>query len=75
MRVEDYVAVTPGVRSGKPCIRGTCITVADILEYLAGGMSEAQIPADFPDLRAEHIRAALAFAAARERRLADPPAA
>jgi uncharacterized protein (DUF433 family) len=67
---EDYISITPGVRSGKPCIRGTRITVYDILEYLAGGMSEAEILADFPDLRPEHIRAALAFAAARERRLA-----
>ena len=67
---EDYISISPGVRSGKPCIRGTRITVYDILEYLAGGMSEAEILADFPDLRPEHIRAALAFAAARERRLA-----
>ncbi len=75
MRLEDFITLTPGVRSGKPCIRGTRITVADILEYLAGGMTEAQILADFPDLQPDHIRAALAFAAARERRLADPPAA
>jgi uncharacterized protein (DUF433 family) len=46
-----------------------------VLEYLAGGMTEAEILADFPDLRTEHIRAVLAFAAARERRLAEPPAA
>lgn len=70
MAWEEYISITPGVRSGKPCIRGTRITVYDILEYLAGGMSEAEILADFPDLRPEHIRAALAFAAARERRLA-----
>ena len=69
MDLMEYIAITPGVRSGRPCIRGTRITVYDILEYLAGGMSEAQILADFPDLRPEHIRAALAFAAARERRL------
>ena len=75
MRFEDYISVTPGVRSGKPCVRGTRITVADILEYLAGGMSEAQILGDFPDLKPEHIRAALAYAAAREHRLADPSAA
>ena len=75
MRFEDYIAVTPGVRNGKPCIKGTRITVADILEYLAGGMSEAKILADFPDLRAEDIRATLAFAAAREHRLADPSSA
>ena len=75
MRFDEFVTVVPGVRSGKPCIAGTRITVTDILEYLAGGMTEAEILADFPDLRSEHIRAALAFAAARERRLADPPAA
>jgi uncharacterized protein (DUF433 family) len=75
MRFEDYIIVTPGVRSGKPCISGTRITVADVLEYLAGGMTEAEILTDFPDLRKEHIRAVLAFAAARERRLAEPPAA
>ena len=75
MRFEDFITATPGIRSGKPCIKGTRITVTDILEYLAGGMTEEQILADFPDLRPDHIRAALAFAAARERRLADPPAA
>ena len=75
MRFEELITVTPGVRSGKPCIRGTRITVTDILEYLAGGMSEEEILADFPDLTSEHIRAVLAFAAARERRLADPSAA
>ncbi|MBI5849569.1 MAG: DUF433 domain-containing protein [Planctomycetes bacterium] len=74
MRFEDHITVTAGVRGGKPCIRGTRITVADVLEYLAGGMSEAQILGEFPELRPEHIRAVLAFAAARERRLAEPPA-
>lgn len=68
MRFEDHIAVTPGIRSGKPCIRGTRITVYDVLEYLAGGMTEEEILADFPSLAPEHIRAALAFAAARERR-------
>lgn len=71
MRSEDRIPITAGVRSGKPCIKGTRITVYDILEYLAGGMSEAQILADFPSLRADDIRACLAFAAARERRLAS----
>jgi uncharacterized protein (DUF433 family) len=59
----------PQIRSGKPVIRGTRITVADILEYLAGGMSQEEILADFPDLEEADIRAALAFAAERERRL------
>ncbi|MBI2371396.1 MAG: DUF433 domain-containing protein, partial [Deltaproteobacteria bacterium] len=57
---QDRITITPGVRSGKPCIKGTRITVYDILEYLAGGMTEAQILADFPDLTAEDIRACLA---------------
>ena len=75
MRWEERITITPGVRGGKPCIRGTRITVYDILEYLAGGMTEAEILADFPSLTSEDIRAALAFAAARERRLAGSPTA
>ena len=75
MNFDDYITITPGVRSGKPCIKGTRITVYDILEYLAGGMTEAELLADFPSLRPEHIQAVLAFAAARERRLAGSPAA
>ncbi|WP_337287267.1 DUF433 domain-containing protein [Candidatus Methylomirabilis sp.] len=75
MKLEDRITITPGVRGGKPCIRGTRITVYDILEYLAGGMTESQILADFPSLTQEDIRACLVFAAARERRLAVPPAA
>jgi len=71
MRYEEYITVRPEVRSGKPCIAGTRITVYDILEYMAGGMSEAEILHDFPSLKAEHLKAALAFAAARERRLAS----
>jgi uncharacterized protein (DUF433 family) len=65
----ERITLNPEIRSGKPVIRGTRITVADILEYLAGGMSQEEILADFPDLEAEDIRAALAFAAERERRL------
>lgn len=71
MSWQDHITITPGVRSGKPCIRGTRITVYDVLEYLAGGMTEAQILADFPDLTEGDIRACLAFAASRERRLAS----
>lgn len=70
-----FITVSPGVRSGKPCITGTRITVSDVLEYLASGMTEAEILRDFPSLRLEHIRAVLAFAAERERRLVSPPAA
>lgn len=71
MKLEDRITIAPGVRSGKPCIKGTRITVYDILEYLAGGMTEAQLLADFPSLEADDIRACLAFAAVRERRLAS----
>lgn len=71
---RDRITITPGVRSGKPCIKSTRITVYDVLEYLAGGMTEAEILADFPDLTAEDIRACLAFAASRERRLASSSA-
>lgn len=70
MNIEELIIVTPGIRSGKPCIVGTRITVYDILEYLAGGMTEQEILVDFPALRPEHIKATLAFAAQRERRLA-----
>ena len=68
---EQRIVVNPAVRSGKPCIKGTRIAVYDVLEYLAGGMTEDQILADFPDLTREDIRASLAFAAARERRVAN----
>jgi uncharacterized protein (DUF433 family) len=74
MSWEDRISVDPQVRSGKPCIKGTRITVYDVLEYLAGGMTESEILGDFPDLKAEDIRACLAFAAARERRLSNPAA-
>lgn len=75
MTWEERITITPDVRSGKPCVRGTRITVYDILEYLAGGMGEDQIIADFPSLTREDIRAALSFAAARERRIGRFPAA
>ena len=65
----NRITVEPGKRSGKPCIRGLRITVSAVLEYLASGMTEAAILADFPELTIEDIRACLAFAAERERRL------
>jgi uncharacterized protein (DUF433 family) len=71
MNWQERISVNPGVRSGKPCVKGTRITVYDVLEYLAGGMSEDQILADFPDLTRDDIRACLGFAAARERRLVN----
>jgi uncharacterized protein (DUF433 family) len=72
MKYEDRILIDPAIRSGKPCIKGTRITVYDILEYLAGGMSEDAILRDFPALQQNDIRAALEFAAARERKLAAP---
>ena len=70
MNIEELITITPGVRSGKPCIAESRIAVYDILEYLAGGMTEKEILDDFPTLRPEHIRAVLVFAANREKRLA-----
>jgi len=61
-----YISISPDIRSGKPCISGTRITVGDILQWLASGMSFKEILEDFPLLKEEHIRAALAFAANRE---------
>jgi|ERR1043165_7978003 uncharacterized protein (DUF433 family) len=64
--VMDYsgiITIEPGKRSGKPCIRGTRMTVADVLEYLAGGMSSDELLDEFPDLSAQDIRACLAYAA------------
>ena len=66
---QNRITIEPGKRSGKPCIRGMRITVYDILEYLASGMSEQEILNDFPELEIDDIRACLAFAADRERRL------
>ncbi len=68
MKWQDYIDVVPGVRSGKACLVGTRITPTDVLEYLAGGMSENEILTDFPSLTRDHIRAVLAYAAERERR-------
>jgi uncharacterized protein (DUF433 family) len=65
------ITCTPGVRSGKACVAGTRITVSDVLEYLASGMSQADIQADFPDLRLEHIQAVLRYAAEREKRMCE----
>ncbi|MGA3371083.1 MAG: DUF433 domain-containing protein [Terracidiphilus sp.] len=68
MDYANIITIEPGKRSGKPCIRGLRITVYDVLDYLAAGMSEAEILADFPDLTETDIRACYAFAADTERR-------
>ena len=75
MDYRHLITLEPGKRGGKPCIRGLRITVYDVLEYLASGMSEGEILSDFPDLNGDDIRACLAFAADRERRLISIPAA
>lgn len=69
MNYQNIITIEPGKRSGKPCVRGMRITVYDILEYLAGGMTEAEILEDFSELTAQDIRACLAFAADREKKL------
>ncbi len=75
MDYQRLITIEAGKRGGKPCIRGLRITVSDVLGYLASGMSEDDILQDFPDLTREDIRACLAFAADRERRLLVPGAA
>jgi len=73
----DYhqrITIDPLVRSGKPCVRGTRITVGDVLDYLGGGMTIPEVLDDFPDLRAEDVQACLSFAADRERHLLVPAA-
>ena len=69
---QRLLTIDPQKRSGKPCIRGLRITVYDVLDSLASGMTEAEILRDFPDLNSEDLRACLAFAADRERRLDAP---
>ena len=75
MNYQDRITIEAGKRGGKPCIRGLRITVYEVLEYLASGMSEDEILHDFPDLTRDDIRACLAFAADRERKLVSVPPA
>ena len=74
MDYQKLITIEAGKMGGKPCVRGLRITVYDVLDYLASGMTEAEVLADFPDLTREDIRACLAFAADRERRLLSLPA-
>lgn len=74
MGYEGRITIEPGKRGGKPCVRGLRITVYDVLEYLASGMTAEEILADFPDLEPDDIRACLSFAADRERKLVKVPA-
>jgi uncharacterized protein (DUF433 family) len=75
MNYKDYITIDPNQRGGKPCVRGLRITVYEVLEYLASDMSEDEILADFPDLTREDLKACIAFAADRERKLMTVPAA
>jgi uncharacterized protein (DUF433 family) len=69
MAYSTIITTDPAVRCGKPCIRDTRVTVTDVLEYLAGGMSQDEILADFPYLVSQDIQACLEFAAEREKRI------
>ena len=73
MDYRELITIEPGKRGGQPCIRGMRITVYDVLEYLASGMTEEQILQDFPELLRSDIRACLEFAADRERKLVSIP--
>lgn len=75
MGYGHLITIEPDKRSGQACIRGLRMTVRDVLEYLASGMTPQEIVDDFPDLSLEDIRACLAYAADRERRLWVVPAA
>ena len=69
MDYRKIITIEPGKRGGKPCIRGMRITVADVLGWLSAGMSHEEIREDYPEITEDDIRASLAYAADRERRL------
>lgn len=69
MNYRDIITIEPGKRSGKPCIRGMRMTVYDVLDYLAAGMTHEEILDDFPYLTEEDILACLSYAADRERQI------
>jgi uncharacterized protein (DUF433 family) len=69
MNYGNIITIEPGKRGGKPCVRGMRITVYDVLDYLASGMTQQEVLEDFPYLTEEDLRACLAYAADREKRL------
>lgn len=73
MDYRNYITIDPDQRGGKPCVRGLRITVYEVLEYLASDMTAEEILADFPDLTREDLKACIAFAADRERKLMTYP--
>ena len=75
MDYRDYITINAAKRSGQPCIRDLRMTVQDVLEYLAAGMTPEQIVEEFPNLTVDDVRACLLFAADRERRLRTVPVA
>ena len=75
MSLLERITIDPAVRFGKPCVHGTRITVGDVLDYLAAGLTQEQFLAEFPQLTADDVRACLAYAAERERRILGVPAA
>lgn len=75
MDYRNYITIEPNKRGGKPCVRGLRITVYEVLEYLASEMTEEEILEDFPDLTRDDLKACIAYAADRERRLMTAPIA
>ncbi|MFN6513160.1 MAG: DUF433 domain-containing protein [Nostoc sp. CreGUA01] len=73
MNYQERITIDPRIRSGKPCIKGTRITVTDVFDYLGGGMTISEVLDDFPDLTLTDIQACFAYAANRDRRLAILP--
>ena len=73
MDYRKYITIDPNKRGGKPCVRGLRITVYEVLEYVASDMTEEEILCDFPDLTRDDLKACIAFAADRERRLMTVP--
>jgi uncharacterized protein (DUF433 family) len=69
MDYKEYIGIDPNIRFGKPYLKNTRITVADVLGWMASGMSPAEIVADFPELNLEQVSACLAFAADKEQKL------
>lgn len=73
MNYRDRILIDPAIRSGKPIVKGTRITVFDVLDYLSSGTSEAELLSDFPQLKHEDVMACLGYAADRERKVTTSP--
>jgi len=69
LNYQDYIEIVPGKRSGKPCIKGTRITVYDVLGWLANGMTQQEIVEDFPEINQQQVQGCLAYASEREHHL------